>query len=107
MNLLLGFSTEGEFLLMVLIITILLHGIELFKRERSVVDSVDQVGDNQGASRSITIHGEQVVHYRWRTHYLPVLFDQICAHPMVAKKICVIDLGCSTGKNSKTPCEAS
>lgn len=50
--------------------------------------------------RSITVHGAQSSHYRYRTPYIPALFESICKELNVTGDSVLMDLGCGRGEVS-------
>lgn len=49
-------------------------------------------------SLSIQLHSEQSNYYKWRTPYVPKLFQDVCAELNVSKNAYLMDLGCGTGE---------
>jgi SAM-dependent methyltransferase len=48
--------------------------------------------------QSIQLHSEQSNYYKWRTPYVPKLFQDVCAELNISKNARLMDLGCGTGE---------
>jgi ubiquinone/menaquinone biosynthesis C-methylase UbiE len=50
--------------------------------------------------KSIEMHSQQSNYYKYRTPYLPKLFEKICEDLSITKESTLMDLGCGTGEVS-------